>query len=213
MAWLGAFVPGGEAVTTGAPLALAGMTVGLLGGSFDPAHAGHVHITRLALAALGLDRVWWLVSPGNPLKSRGPADLDRRLAAARAVMRHPRVEITDIEARLGTRHTAQTLRALARRYPGVRFVWLMGADNLIQFHRWRDWRGIMARVPVAVLPRPGAMPRAGLSPAARAFARARIRAGAARALARSRPPAWVLLPGPRRADSSTEIRDRGGWPG
>lgn len=119
----------------GFPNARPGMCIGLLGGSFDPPHAGHVHITREALKRFGLDAVWWLVSPGNPLKTRGPAPLDRRMAAARAIMRHPRVEVTDIEARLGTRYTAETLAALFARYPGVRFVWLMGADNLASFHR------------------------------------------------------------------------------
>ena len=112
------------------------MTVGLLGGSFDPAHKGHVQISRAALTQFGLDRVWWLVSPGNPLKRHQPAPLDQRMAAARGIMRHPRIQISDAEARLGTRYTAQTLRHLRRLYPGVRFVWLMGADNLAQFHRF-----------------------------------------------------------------------------
>ena len=127
-----------------------------------------------ALKAFGLDRVWWLVSPGNPLKPDAPADLARRLAAARAIMRHPRVEVTDLEARLGTRYTAATLAALKARWPGVRFVWLMGADNLAGFHRWERWDEIMAAVPVGVLARPGDQLRAGLSPAARRFARWRL---------------------------------------
>ena len=116
------------------PFATSGQVIGLLGGSFDPAHEGHAHITREALKRFGLDRVWWLLSPGNPLKDHGPAPMAQRKARAQAVMDHPRVEITDIEAQLGTRYTAQTLAALRRRYPGVRFVWLMGADNLAQFH-------------------------------------------------------------------------------
>lgn len=135
----------------GLPRAGRGQAVGLLGGSFDPAHDGHAHATREALRRFGLDRVWWLVSPGNPLKAHGPAPLALRMARARAVMRHPRVEVTDVEARLGTRHTAQTLAALGRLYPGVRFVWLMGADNLAQLHRWEDWRRIVEGVPVGVL--------------------------------------------------------------
>ncbi len=126
------------------PRARAGMRVGLFGGSFDPPHAGHVHVTKWAMKAFGLDRVWWLVSPGNPLKPDAPAELDRRLAAARAIMRRPRVDVTDVEARMGTRYTAATLAGLRARYPGVRFVWLMGADNLAGFHRWDRWEEIMA---------------------------------------------------------------------
>ena len=121
-------------VNTQAPYLRPGMTVGLLGGSFDPPHAGHVHITREALKRFGLDRVWWLVSPGNPLKSRGPAGMDARLRAARQLMVHPKVHISDCEARAGTRYTAETLAALQARHPGVRFVWLMGADNLALVH-------------------------------------------------------------------------------
>ncbi|MEM1316434.1 MAG: nicotinate-nucleotide adenylyltransferase, partial [Pseudomonadota bacterium] len=150
------------------------MKVGLLGGSFDPPHLGHVHLTRRALTGFGLDRVWWLVSPGNPLKARGPEAMARRLAACRAVMRHPRVEITDVEARLGTRRTVDTLAALTDRYPLVRFVWLMGADNLTGFHRWARWESIAARVPIGVVARPGEQLRAGLSPAARRLARFRL---------------------------------------
>jgi nicotinate-nucleotide adenylyltransferase len=186
------------------------MTVGLLGGSFDPPHAGHLHVTRLALTRLGLDRVWWLVSPGNPLKPRAPADLARRAAAARALARHPRVAVTAAEARLGTRFTADTLRELSRRYPGVRFVWLMGADNMAGFHRWERWGEIAARTPIAVAPRPGANLRAGLSPAARRLWRARKAAGPA--LARGGAPGWALLPGPLSPLSSTAIRAGGGWP-
>ncbi len=191
----------------GWPRAEPGMVVGLLGGSFDPAHEGHAHVTRAALR-LGLDRVWWLVSPGNPLKAQGPAPLADRLARARAVMRHPRVEITDVECRLGTRFTAETLRGLRRRYPGVRFVWLMGADNLAQFHRWDRWQTILAQVPVAVFARPGQGARALLSPAPRAFSWARV---AVQDLARATPPAWGFAMLPMTAASSTAIRARGEW--
>ncbi|MFN6979559.1 MAG: nicotinate-nucleotide adenylyltransferase, partial [Gemmobacter sp.] len=158
----------------GFPMARPGMAVGLFGGSFDPPHRGHVHLTRQALARFGLDRVWWLVSPGNPLKPEGPAPLARRLVAARAIMRHPRVVVTDLEARLGTRFTAETLRRLGALYPGVRFVWLMGSDNLAGFHRWEDWQGILRRVPVGVIARPGYALRARLSPAARPFGAYRL---------------------------------------
>jgi len=126
-------------VRAGFPVARKGMVIGLLGGSFDPAHGGHVHITREALKRMGLDRFWWLVSPGKPLKAKGPAPLADRMARARAVMRDPRVVVSDLETRLGTRYTAETLERLVAIYPGVRFVWLMGADNLGQFHRWERW--------------------------------------------------------------------------
>jgi nicotinate-nucleotide adenylyltransferase len=193
------------------PVALPGQRVGLLGGSFDPAHAGHVHVTRWAMKALGLDRVWWLVSPGNPLKVDAPADLSRRLQAARALMRHPRVAVTDLEARSGTRYTAGTLAVLRRRYPGVRFVWLMGADNLASFHRWDRWETIMEMVPVAVLARPGEQLKAGLSPAARRFARWRVPQSAAASLPFLDPPAWVLLTGRMLDLSSSELRALGAW--
>ena len=129
--------------------------IGLLGGSFNPAHRGHRHISRAAIRALGLDEVWWLVSPGNPLKPQaGMAPLAMRLASARALARHAPIRATALEARLGTRYTVDTLRALVARYPDDRFVWLMGADNLGQFHRWRDWRRIARTVPIAVVARP-----------------------------------------------------------
>ena len=196
----------------GFPRAEPGLRVGLLGGSFDPPHEGHAHITRWALRRLGLDRVWWLVSPGNPLKARGPAALERRMQACRELMRHPRVEITDVEARLGARYTADTLRRLRARYPQVHFVWLMGADNLAQFHRWDRWQEIAMTTPIAVLARPGAQLRAGLSPAAQRFAAARRSSGAAHRLALARPPAWTLLTGPMSDLSSTRIREAGDWP-
>lgn len=193
------------------PHARPGQRIGLLGGSFDPPHAGHVHITKWALKAFGLDRVWWLVSPGNPLKADAPADLGRRMAAARAIMVHPRVEVTDLEARLGTRHTAATLAALRRRAPGVRFVWLMGADNLAGFHRWDRWEEIMMTTPIGVLARPGDQLRAGLSPAALRFARWRLPASEARALPFCRPPVWSLASGRMLDLSSSELRALGVW--
>ena len=194
------------------PIATPGQRIGLLGGSFDPPHPGHVHITRWALRTLGLDRVWWLVSPGNPLKPRGPAMIERRLAACRALIDHPRVTVTDIERHLATRYTADTLARLTLHYPGVRFVWLMGSDNLAGFHRWQRWDWIMANYPIAVLARPGEQVRAGLSPAARRFARQRLSQGAATLLGRGDAPRWTLLTGPMSPDSSTAIRARGEWP-
>ena len=195
----------------GFPVASAGMSVGLLGGSFDPAHEGHAHITREALKRLGLDRVWWLVSPGNPLKARQPAPMAERMARARAVMGDPRVVISDLEARLGTRYTAQTLGRLRAIYPGVRFVWLMGADNLVQFDRWQDWEWIMRNVPVGVFARPGARLAARGARAAEEYARFRLPGEAARLLPRMTPPAWCFIEIPMVDVSSSAIRARGEW--
>ena len=189
----------------------AGMTVGLLGGSFDPPHGGHVHITREALKRFGLDRIVWLVSPGNPLKEQGPAPLGRRIAVARAIMDHPRVIVSDAEARLGTRYTAQTLEALTRLHPGVRFVWLMGADNLTQFHRWEHWRAILDTVPVGVIARPGERTGARRSRTARMYRSARIAGRAARLLPRADAPAWCFINVPMADISSSAIRARGDW--
>ena len=188
-----------------------GQTVGLLGGSFDPPHPGHVHITREALKRFGLDRVWWLVSPGNPLKQHGPAPLAERMAAARKIMQHPKVDISDFEARAGTRYTAETLDALMQEYRGVNFVWLMGADNLVQLPKWQDWERIMQTVPIGVLARPGDRIRARNSKAARVYSGARIRGRESRALATAEAPAWCFVNVPMRGDSSSAIRARGGW--
>ncbi|WP_341863938.1 nicotinate-nucleotide adenylyltransferase [Gymnodinialimonas sp. 57CJ19] len=193
------------------PYAQPGQTIGLFGGSFDPPHKGHVHVSREALKRFGLDRVWWLVSPGNPLKARGPAPLPRRMAAARDLVTHPRVEVTDIEAKLGTRYTAETLKELCRLYPGVRFVWLMGADNLAQFHRWQQWEWIMGNVPVGVLARPGDRISARTSVAAQRFRSAKLPASAARLLGQSDAPAWCFLNVPMLDVSSSAIRAKGGW--
>lgn len=195
----------------GWPIATPGMAIGLLGGSFDPAHRGHVAITRAALARFALDRVWWLVSPGNPLKTEGPADMGRRITRARIIMRHPRVEITALEARLGTRFTADTLRALGECYPGVRLVWLMGADNLATLHHWDHWHDILTRVPMGVLARPGQRMRALNAPAARAYAAHRLAPRDSQRLAWSAPPAWCFVNLPMRSDSSSRIREAGDW--
>lgn len=192
----------------GFPIATRGMVIGLLGGSFDPAHDGHVHITREALKRIGLDQVWWLVSPGNPLKAHQPAPMADRIRHARRLMQDPRVKVTDLEARLGTRFTADTIAALQAIYPGVTFVWLMGADNLAGFHRWDRWHDIMARVPVAVLARPGAGLRARLSPAAQIYAGNLVERG--ENLKPRRPPAWVFVNLPMNDASSSQIRARAG---
>lgn len=194
------------------PVAAPGLRVGLLGGSFDPAHDGHLHISRIALARLRLDRVWWLLSPGNPLKPDAPAPLARRLdAARRATGGHPRILATGIERALGTVYTVDTVLALKARYPAVRFVWLMGADNLAQFHRWHRWAAIMHALPVAVLARPGEQVRAGLSKTARRFAAARIPEREAAALPFRAPPCWTMLTHATSPLSSTALRARGDW--
>jgi len=184
-----------------------GTPIGLLGGSFNPAHEGHSHISLEAMARLGLREVWWLVSPQNPLKpARGMAPFDARLAEARAVATHPRIRVTDIERRLGTRYTADTLRALRRHYPRLAFVWLMGADNLIQVPRWEKWTDIFATVPVAILDRPSYSLRALAGKAAIRYKRCRLSEGAAMGLAKRRPPAWVFLHGKLHPASATQIR-------
>lgn len=182
------------------------MRIGLLGGSFDPAHQAHVHISEAALRRFRLDRVWWLVSPGNPLKAHGPAPIAARVAAARQMIANPRIQVTDIEARLGTRLTADTLAALQGRWPGVRFVWLMGSDNLVQFDRWERWREIAARVPIGVVARPGSRLPARTSRAARMLAPYRLPQSRAGELASCDPPAWVLVNVPMSALSSSAIR-------
>lgn len=188
-----------------------GMTVGLLGGSFDPPHAGHVHITLEALKRFSLDRVWWLVSPGNPLKARGPAAIARRMRAAEAIMQHPRVTVSDFEARAGTRYTAETILRLKNSYPGVRFVWLMGADNLAQFHRWKDWRLIMDSVPVGVLARPGDRIAARTAKAADVYRDYQIKGRQSQRLAQTPAPAWCFANVPMTNLSSTQLRASGKW--
>lgn len=168
--------------------------VGLLGGSFNPAHQGHCDVSLAALARLGLDQVWWLVSPQNPLKpAAGMAPFATRLREAARVAHHARISATDIEATLGTRYTADTLRRLRRAFPRTRFVWLMGADNLAQISQWADWKEIFHTVSIAVFARPTYCFGALAGRAARRFARRRLAARAAGLLARSAPPAWVFL--------------------
>jgi nicotinate-nucleotide adenylyltransferase len=181
----------------------------LLGGSFNPAHGGHLHISELALRNLELDEVWWLVSPQNPLKpQRGMAPFADRLASAMAAARHPRIKVTDIEARLGMRYTADTITALKRRFPNTRFVWLMGADNLSQIRYWERWRDIFRAVAIAVFARPTYCLGALSDLAARRFARRRVRPESARNLADLAPPAWVFFPSRLDARSATQIRSR-----
>jgi nicotinate-nucleotide adenylyltransferase len=190
------------------------MRIGLFGGSFNPPHAGHRLVTLIALRRLRLDRIWWIVTPGNPLKdARGLAPLAERMAAARRLMPEPMVEITGFEAAIGTRYTLDTLEYLRRRCPGVRFVWIMGADNLRQFHRWQGWRRIAALMPIAVIDRPGATLKATASPAAHALARWRVSERDLLPIPRLSKalsePRWALIHGPRSSLSSSLLRRKG----
>ena len=186
---------------------LAPRRVGILGGSFNPAHAGHLDISRTALRRLGLDQVWWLVSPQNPLKPvSGMAPLEQRLRGARTVAKDPRIRVTSLEEELRTQYTADTLAALRRRFPHTRFVWLMGADNLADISRWERWTQIFKAMPVAVLARPSYSVRALAMKAARRFGRFRLPERAARRLAEHRPPAWVFVAGRLNPLSATAIR-------
>jgi nicotinate (nicotinamide) nucleotide adenylyltransferase/ribosome silencing factor RsfS/YbeB/iojap len=187
---------------------MSGRRIGLLGGSFNPAHGGHLHISRLALRRLALDAIWWLVSPQNPLKTAaGMAPFAERLRQAGTVAAADRrIRATDIETRLGTAYTADTLQALRRRYPRTRFVWLMGGDNLAQLPYWKRWQDIFRTVPIAVFDRPGTSQRALAGIAARRFARARVPLSAARRLAARPPPAWAFLHARLDPRSATQIR-------
>lgn len=186
-----------------------GMKVGLFGGSFNPAHDGHAHVAETALRRLDLDRVVWLVSPQNPLKSsHETAPLAERMASARAVARGggAAMIVSDFETRAGTGWTVDTLRALTARHPGVRFVWLMGSDNLATFHRWRGWTDIMRLMPVAVVARPGSQLDSRTAPAASRFARFRVPAAQAGLLPSLQAPAWTYLTAPLNPRSSTALR-------
>lgn len=187
--------------------------IGLLGGSFNPAHEGHRTISLEAIRRLGLDQVWWLVSPQNPLKpSRGMADLRTRLSVAEQVVgRHPKLMVTDLEQRLGTRYTVDTVRVLLRN-GRASFVWLIGADNLVQMPEWRSWRQLINLVPIAVFDREPYSYRALAGRVARAFAARRIRVRDASRLVRAHPPAWVYFRLRRHRASSTAIRSRSIWP-
>ena len=188
-----------------------GMAVGLFGGSFNPAHDGHAHVAETAMRRLGLDRVVWLVSPQNPLKdARDSAPLAERMASARAAAKLAAdgraMIVSDFETRAGTQWTVDTLRTLTARHPGVRFVWLMGSDNLASFHRWRGWTDIMRMMPMAVIARPGSQLDSRTAPAAARFAAARIPAARARLLPELEAPAWTYLTAPLNPRSSTALR-------
>jgi len=183
-----------------------GMRIGLYGGTFDPPHDGHLHVARTALRRLGLDRVWWLVSPGNPFKAHPPAAFSERLEAVRALAPEPRQTPSDFEASLSSTRTVDVVRRLQDRRPDVRFVWIMGADALAGLHRWKDWRSIVRRVPLCVVARPGDPMRARLSPAARYMRRARVCESRAHALVSLPPPVWTYLTEPLHPHASRLLR-------
>jgi nicotinate-nucleotide adenylyltransferase len=183
------------------------MKIGLFGGTFDPPHDAHRAACLIAMRRLGLDRVWWLVTPGNPLKdTRGLAPLEERIAAAKELAQHPRIVVTGLEAAISARYTYDTLAYLKAHCPGVHFVWIMGADNLRSFHRWQNWRGIAELLPIAVVDRLGPSLYASGSTAAHALARYRLPEDQAHSLARRRPPAWIYLHGLKSPLSSTALR-------
>jgi nicotinate-nucleotide adenylyltransferase len=187
----------------------AGQAIGLFGGSFNPPHAGHRQASLFALRRLGLDQLWWMVTPGNPLKENGGlAPLDARMQAAAKVASHPRIAISGAEAMFRTRYTADLIQILKERLPDTHFVWIMGSDSLTEFHRWEDWRRLAASVPIAVVNRPRSLAAPLSSRAALALGRYRVDADDGKTLPHREPPAWVFLNGPRTAASSTALRSR-----
>ena len=192
----------------GFPSVEPGLTIGLLGGSFDPPHEGHVHITKLALKIFNLSKIWWLICPENPIKSVTPSDLNSRFLASKKIMKHPSVIITDLERKFKTKYTFQTLIKLKKLYPSTKFVWLMGADNLINFHHWKNCDWIMKNIPVGVLARPEEQIKAGLSRTAIKFGNYRLPKEKSIILSNYIPPVWTLSTGPMRNISSTEIREK-----
>ena len=195
------------------PLYTSGMRIGLLGGSFNPPHLAHRAISLFALKRLKLDRIWWLVTPGNPLKENGYLhELAKRAVAARAMANDPRIDVTCLESVIRTRYTVDTINYLRCRASGLRLVWIMGADNLAQFHRWQHWQRIATQVPIAVIDRPPQSFRALAAPAARALAPYRLPESEAGRLAEKRAPAWVFLTGLKMNLSSTTLRNPdGSW--
>ncbi|UDL94000.1 nicotinate-nucleotide adenylyltransferase [Lichenihabitans sp. PAMC28606] len=192
------------------PLTGRGMRIGLFGGSFNPPHEGHRLASLAAMKRLGLHRVWWIVTPGNPLKvAQGLPSLERRIAAAKIVAHHPRIDVTGFEAAIGTRYSVQTVDYLKRRCPGTSFVWIMGADILPELHRWKHWREFVASVPLVIVDRPGSTFNAKRGRAATVMAKGRLRENEAPSLSGKRPPASVFIHGPRSMASSTRLRANG----
>ncbi len=204
---------GRDGVMGGVTRGVGRQRIGLLGGSFNPAHDGHLYISREALKRLRLDAVWWLVSPQNPLKTAGEmAPLAERAAQACEIARHPRIQVTTIEARLGTRYTVDTIARLKQECPGARFVWLMGSDNLAQMPQWRRWTQIFNTVSIAVFARETYDFKALAGVAAHRFRANRLPAERAASLADRTPPAWAYLPLRWHPAAATDIRSSGEWP-
>jgi nicotinate-nucleotide adenylyltransferase len=191
------------------PMTESGQRIGLFGGSFNPPHEGHVHVCEQALRRLQLDQIWWLVTPGNPLKDTSNlAPLEKRIEACELITVDPRMKITACEATMPTRYTADTLQYIVERNTGVNFVWIMGADNLGQFHHWERWRDIAHSMPFAVIDRPGSTMALHSSPAAQILSHFRIDESDASLLSTTKAPAWTFLHGPRNSLSSTLIRQK-----
>jgi len=189
----------------------AGMVVGLFGGSFNPPHEGHVLVADTAIQRLGLDQLWWMVTPGNPLKDHNNlAPLADRIAMSEAIAHNPRIKVTAFEKALRQSYTARTLEIVQARNRDIRFVWIMGADNLKSFHRWQNWQKIARTFPIAVIDRPGSTLAYLSSRMAKTFDYARIDEDDARRLPFHRAPAWTFIHGPRSSMSSTALRAAGG---
>ena len=192
------------------PLVFAGQRIGIMGGSFNPPHEGHAIVAETAVKRLDLDQLWWVVTPGNPLKSNGGLPPQpERMMAAHAFAHGPKMKITGFEAELGTPYTAATLAFLKSRFPGVNFVWVMGADNLAGFNRWQHWKSIAASFPIAVVDRPGWRLKALAGEAAQLLGQARLAEGEAHLLPTAKPPAWVFLTSRLSEQSSTKLRAKG----
>lgn len=191
------------------PAAASQMSIGLLGGSFNPPHTGHRHISELALRRLNLDNIWWLVSPGNPLKDTSKLKpLELRVESCRSIFRHPKLKVTAFESRLPGVYTVNTLRYLVQRYPGTQFVWLMGADNLIEFHKWRNWKALFKLMPIAIVDRPNYRYKAMASKAAQVFSNYHVSDQNLSSFTGLEPPVWTFLTIPLSGESSTKIRNR-----
>jgi len=190
------------------PTHAAGMKIGLFGGSFNPPHDAHRAVTLLAMKKLGLDRVWWLVTPGNPLKdNKSLPSLDERIGLAQKLADHPRIDVTGFESVINTKYSCDTIAWLLKECPGVDFVWIMGADNLKYFHRWKNWREIFMMLPIAIVDRGGISLSAASGTAAMRFARARVPETKALTLPGRQPPAWIYLHGVKSTLSSTALRN------
>ncbi len=185
--------------------------IGLLGGSFDPPHEGHLHVSKRAIQVFGLQKVWWLLSTGNPFKIKGPASLKLRMEACEKILCGSRILATDLEVQFKTCYTSDTLKKMLLRYPRARFVWLMGADNFVNFHRWKDSDWIMKNIPIGIMSRPGENIRAGLSQASFRYRNCRLKTSRASQLAFLSPPVWTIVDGSTNNASSTKIRSTGNW--